>query len=326
GLTGKYYYKYIYKRNAWKAFAGNPSDASDVVDLYRQAGSIDVTASTQADVDKIVLYRTLADGTTYFKHSEVSNSTATITDTTADSAITIGLEEDNTVPPKAKYVVLHKDRVVYLNCPDETDGKSLVMWSKASYGEAVPSTNYQYFDRDDGEEITGGASIGDSLVVFKRNKMMVLTGDFSESSELYSVWSDAGALNHTVIIPHEDKVTWLSEEGWKAFDGRNIFNLSDRVEGWRKDKYWTTPQGVNYQALYYPDREQFLCLMKHSGNTDIISVGHYLISLLAASQGAPEFAKGNLVGWTYHAYPNTQLHRIHISYWSLTILPILHNI
>jgi len=45
--------------------------------------------------------------------------------------------------------------------------------------------------------------------------------------------------------------------GWKAYDGRNIYNLSDKVEGWRKDKYWTTPQGVNYIAVYYPDREQY---------------------------------------------------------------------
>ena len=310
GISGKYYYKYTYKRNVWKPFEGNPSDPTAQIDLYRQGCSIGVTTSAQTDVDKIVLYRTLADGVSdgaYYKHSEIDKSTTTITDITHDDDLTTLLEENNTVPPKAKYLVLHNNRVVYLNCPDETDGGSLVMWSKASYGEAVPSANYQYFDREDGEDITGGASIGDYLVVFKRNKFSVLSGDFDEASELYTTGYGMGCTSHFTIIPFEDKVVFLSEEGWKSFDGKNLYSMSEFVNGWREDGYYTPTEAAGYQSVYYSDREQFLTLMEHSSETDIMAVGHFLIPLTMADQGAPEFGTGVLASWTYHVYANHTL-------------------
>ena len=105
----------------------------------------------------------------------------------------------------------------------------------------------------------------------------------------------------------EDKVTWLSEEGWKAFDGKNLFSLSETVNGWRDDKYFTTSEGANYQTVYYPDREQFLTLMKHTTATDIVATGHFLIPLTMAATGAPEFGTGVITAWTYHQYDNDVL-------------------
>jgi hypothetical protein len=194
--TGTYLYKVCYKRNAWNALIGNPSAASSSIDAVNNTIDVGVTASTQADVDKIVIYRTHDGGSTYYKHSEVANTTATIVDNTADSALSIELVETNTVPPKSKFIVLHLDRMVYLNLPDDSDtgSESKIMWSKAGIPEAVPASNYQFFDRDDGEDITGGASIGDYLVVFKRNKISVLTGDFDESSELYTTEYGVGCI------------------------------------------------------------------------------------------------------------------------------------
>lgn len=304
---GGYKYRYTYKRNAWKPFEGNPGSASTVIEVVNGKVDVTVVASTDSQVDKIVLYRTLDGRDTYYKHSEVANADASITDSTADDDLTTLLEYNNTVPPKAKYVILHNNRVVYLNCPDETDGDSLIMWSKSSYGEAVPSANYQYFDREDGEPITGGASIGDYLVVFKRNKFSVLSGDFDEASELYTTGYGLGCTSHYTIIPFEDKVVFLSEEGWKSFDGKNLYSMSEMVNGWREDGYYTPIEAAGYQSVYYSDREQFLTLMEHSTETDIVAVGHFLIPLTMADQGAPEFGTGVLASWTYHVYANHTL-------------------
>lgn len=303
-FKGTYYYKTTYYRQSWKPFEGNPSSASSVITATNCGINVTVAASADAQVNKIRVYRTQDGGTTYYHLTDLTNSNQTHTDIAADSSLTTGLSTDNTVPPKAKYLVLHKDRICYVNCPDETDGASKVMWSKAGYGEAVPATNYQFFDRADGEDITGGASIGDYLVVFKRNKIAVLAGDLSESSELYVANNELGCLSHHTILTFEDKVVFLSEEGWKAFDGRNVYSLSEPVNGWKASKYFTTGEATAYQSVYYADREQFMTLMKHSTATDIVGVGHLLVPLLQSGMGSPEYGVGMLAGWTYHHYAN----------------------
>ena len=306
-FKGTYYYKTTYYRQNWKPFEGNPSSASSAITATNTGINVTVAASTDGQVNKIRLYRTQDGGSTYYHVTDLSNSGQTYTDTTADSSLTTGLDTDNTVPPKAKYLVLHKDRVIYINCPDETDGTSKVMWSKAGYGDAVPSTNYQFFDRNDGEDITGGASIGDYLIIFKRNKIAVLAGNFDESAELWVANREIGCLSHHTIIPFEDKVMFLSEEGWKAFDGRNIYSMSEYVNGWQGDAYFTSGEAANYQSVYYSAREQFMTLMKHSSATDIVAVGHLLMPLLQAGEGSPEYGVGMLAGWTYHQYDNEVL-------------------
>ena len=130
---------------------GNPSDESETVSPSAQSVNVTVVASTDTtQVDNIVIYRTLASGETFYKVAEITNSAQTYQDDLADAELTTEVEFNNTVPPKTKQFVLHKDRVFYMNCPDEESGDSLVMWSKSGNGEQVPSINYKYFSEKNG--------------------------------------------------------------------------------------------------------------------------------------------------------------------------------
>ena len=314
-LTGKYSYVYCYKRSTPNSFIGNPSPASAALDLTSKKFHVAYTASADPQVNYIAIYRTLnintsgTDPNAYFKVTEVANATSAYDDETADSALGTSLQIDNTVPPKAKFLVLHKDRIFYVNCPDETDGGSLVRWGKVGIGDAAPSTNYQYFDRKDGEDITGAASVGDYLIVFKRNRTFVLsydatTGNFTPSgTQLRGV----GCIASWAIIPFEDKVVFLSEEGWKSFDGVNLYDLSRSIRPLAEQGYISIGQNANYSAVYYPVKDQFLYLCNHSSLTKRMFVGHFLVPLLYINKGIPEQLSQNIVGWTYHEYPNHTL-------------------
>ena len=309
-LTGKYTYVYCYKRSTPNSFIGNPSPASTELDLTSKKFHIHYVASTDPQVDYIVIYRTLnlntsgTDPLAYYKVTEVANATSSYDDETADSALTTALELDNTVPPKAKFIILHKDRLFYLNCPAEEDGGSLVRWSKVGRGDATPTANYQYLDRRDGEDITGAASIGDYLIVFKRNRIFVIEGDFAN---FYVIQHGVGCIASWGIIPFEDKVIFLSEEGWKSFDGVNLYDLSESIRPLAEQGYITIGQNANYSAVYYPIADQFLYLCNHSSLTKRVFAGHFIVPLLYINKGIPEQLSQNIVGWTYHEYPNHTL-------------------
>ena len=311
-LSGDYYYKYCYYRKAssGKGYTqvGNPSDVSSLVQPTGSNG-VDVTlvASIDTNVTHIWLYRTLSGGSVYYKQGEHANASATVTDDTTDNGLSTLLLEDNNAPPKAKFLVLHKDRMFYLNCPDEADGEYLAVWSKSGQPEAVPDDNFQYFDRGDGEAITGGAAMGDRFNALKRNKISVILGDLDASSQLHTIEMGVGCIGSWGILPFEEKFVFLSEEGWKAFDGQHVYALSQNVNAWAAEGYITENENANYSAIYYPEKSHFQFLINHSSLTPIVAVGHFLIPLLLVGKGIGEEEVGAVVAWTYHQYDSHTL-------------------
>ena len=312
-LSGKYKYKYCYKRTS-PTLTGNPSPESDEITVASKIIDVGVVASTDSKVDKIVIYRTYnytisdVDPDTYYKVAEIANTTGTYNDQTDDADLGAELELNNGVPPKAKFVIVYKDRVFYANCPDETDGKSLVVYSKMGIGEAVPSDNYEYFDRGDGEAITGMAALPNFLVVFKRNKFAVIVGDFEAKIEIAPTY-DIGNIAPWAILQFEDKIIFLSEKGWFAFDGETLYPISEKINLLIESGYISIDQAENYSAAAYSAREQFYYLCNHSAMVKRVFVGHFIIPLLYLDKGLPvsEQKSENIISWTYHQYDSHDL-------------------
>lgn len=307
GLAATYYYRYTYVRSGWLATESNPSDVSIAVKPSTQDVDVGVVASDDPQVDGINIWRTLANETTPFfrQNSEPhANSTATISDSVSDNFTTILWDTTNNVPPKATFIKLHKDRMFYANCPDEDAGGSLVMWSKTSNGETVPSANYQHFDKDDGEEITGVASLGTYFFVFKPNKIGVLDID---SPEIWYLGHGVGCIAPWAILTFKDKIIFLAEEGWKATDGKDIWDLSSNISGLLEDGYITINEKENYSVAFYPEKEQLQFLINHSTLDPKVIVGHFLVPLILKPTGISELVKQNIMGWTYHEYDYDEL-------------------
>lgn len=307
GLTGDYKYVYAYKRDT-DNFIGNYSPVSDTISPSDSSNNVTVVASADTQVTHIVIYRTLDLGdednssTEFYLVTTVVNSNQTYEDSASDNDITTLADNDHTVPPKAKFVTLYRDRMIYANCPAEDQGTSLFVFSKIGKPEACPSVNYQYFDRDDGFPITGLAPMADYLVVFKKNKVAVMEGEFEQ---WYIVSNTIGCIAPWAIIPFKDKIFFMAEEGWKCFDGRTIYDVGKQLEHLGRAGYITDGQEKNYSAAYYPERQQMHFLLNHSTKNPLVMVGHFIESLLARVEVEEEV--GYHISWTYHMYDNDTL-------------------
>ena len=307
-LSGKYKVKYCYRRSTPNGLTGNPSAASAEVTVDSQKIDVTVVQSSDSQVDKIQIYRTYdlalsdTDPGLYFFVEEVANTSGTYSHDTADADLGMLVEDDNDAPPKAKFSCLYKDRVFYANFPDVTDGKSKIVYSKIGKGDAVPALNYEFFDRGDGEEITGITSLPDFFIAFKKNKMLIISGDFAEKKQIAPLHG-IGCVASWAIIQMENRIIFLAEEGWKSTDGISIFDLSLRINEIFRAGYVSINEIENYSAIFYPARQHFQFLINHSvSSLRRVMVGHFLVPLLFIDRGISEQTSENLVGWTYHQY------------------------
>lgn len=308
-ITGKYKYRYCYRRVTPNPLTGNPSAAStEFTTDGTHKIKISVVASGDSQVDKIWLYRSFnlsisdTDPDVYSFVTELTNTTQDYEDDANDAALGALLEIDNGAPPKAKFVAVYKDRVFYANLPSETDGTSKIMYSKIGKGDAVPSDNYEFFDRGDGYEITGIAVLPDFFIAFKRNKILVIGGDFQSKTHPAPIYG-IGCIAPWAITQLDDKIVFLSEEGWREFDGQNLYDISARMGGYLTDGSVTISEAEHYSAAYYPIRDHFQFLCNHTqASLRRIFVGHFLVPLIFIDKGIPEQKSENLMGWTYHVY------------------------
>ena len=303
-------------------FLTAPDNNTDIYYDYLTAETVRVSVKpTTVDryANKLEIYRTLnllgedADSTVYLKAGEVLNpgtGTVTFDDTVDDSDLTILMEENNTKPPKSYFNKKHKNRMMYMNSPDERDGDSLLMFSKPYNAECVPSSNYQYISKGDAYGITGGASFGDYFVVFKRDKFAVIEGDFEA---MYYVSAGIGCIAPRSIVEFKDKVIFLSEYGWYSFDGVNLIPISEKInvginhagffEGDKHLSEYSTST-LEHFAIFYPQNEQYLSFIGDTTKAyTFTACGHFIESLLAPEQ-LSELQKTNMMGWTYHQYDN----------------------
>lgn len=106
GLTGAYLAKYTYCRKVGSVvvYETNPSGASASQSLTNQALRVTWTASADAQVTHVKVYRTLANGVNYFFDQAVAIGTVTVDTTTADASLGSKLETDHDRPVVGQYV------------------------------------------------------------------------------------------------------------------------------------------------------------------------------------------------------------------------------
>lgn len=255
----------------------------------------------------------------YFRVGYIDNATQVFTDEIYDADLGGAMEENNTKPPKARYLKVHRGRLFYAHCLDEAQGESLVVFSKVGRGEAVPHSNYQYVDRDDGDIITGLASFGETLAIFKTRKVFIIEGDFAA---LYTLDVGVGCIDPDSIIELKNKVFFMSEEGYMCFDGRNLLCVSEKINSLIPGGYFTISKrlqinsagtsilrsassAMEYSAVYYPEKRQIWILMHDDVLDDVIAVGH-VMEAMDATQPTKLFGdiEAPFLSWTYHTYPN----------------------
>lgn len=288
------YYTYVKIISGYEV-ESYPSPKSLVIDLATEENAINVTYTGSLDplVSNIRIYRNLA-GTlqNYYKAiADVVNGDNTSKLILSDddlSAATV-LDFEAGAPPIAKDVVFAADRMWYM-----TD--DMVMYSKDSQPENVPSLNYLFFDQNDGNELIGLGALRDSVMVFKRNKMWNVSLYSPFAKDVVS--RNLGCVDKRTIVStgSMNSLIWLSEEGVMAYSGGEIRNISEnRINSQFVDFFNNSSE---YIGRYDISLKQYHLIMfyRNSAQTEIVSYRHFVYNLQTNSNTWSEYKYINTDG------------------------------
>lgn len=132
----------------------------------------------------------------------------------------------------AKYVCVYSNYTFLANVTvSGTSHKSRVYWSAIDSISSWDSADFRDVSKNDGQEITGLAVLGETLVVFKNRSIWL--GFFTGDSDIPFIFrksrSAVGCTAGQSIQELENGLKFRSADGYYYFDGNNSFKTSDRV-------------------------------------------------------------------------------------------------
>jgi len=186
-------------------------------------------------------------------------------------------------PAQAKFVCTFNARLCFGNYIDNVGGHrpTAVAFSDLDQSLRYDLTNqYWEFETDDAQEITGMRQLKDNLIVYRDNAIGVVSGAGTQS---WTVQRDfvkgigcvAGNSLRTGYLTYEGTLRevhiFLSQEGYKAFDGVNVYNLPvpSQGEDYKCYEYFDSmAKSLFYNAVgeYYRKRNWYFCFYANGGS------------------------------------------------------------
>lgn len=99
-------------------------------------------------------------------------------------------------------------------------------WSNPGNWNRWPDQNFVIVDQDANDPVTGLITLGDVLVVFKANRMFVLTGYDEDSFQIQKISDVVGCPYPSGMVVYEGTLFFCNQEGVFAFDGQNLRSIS----------------------------------------------------------------------------------------------------
>lgn len=211
-LSGEYEIRITYRNSA----TGAESSASDtapntVVTLDQGIDLTGLPVSTDPQVDTKGIYvRNIETQSEFYQIDIIPNAdtTASVDGVDADLTIVAPDTSENDPPlSTVKYLAAHKNRMFAAD-----DGK--LYWSRTGQPEAFDIDAYDYVNQNDGQKITGLASIpGGYLIIFKEDSYYVLEGDTPGVWQISRLGPAVGCMTHASIVIGMDALYWWAEQG-----------------------------------------------------------------------------------------------------------------
>jgi hypothetical protein len=148
---------------------------------------------------------------------------------------TTGNVLDNVAPPSCKAMCVHQNRLFLGGADDE----SVVWFSKEITPTEAPGFNDELtLNISDGGPVTGLASLGDNLVVFKKNDVFIVSGTFPDATGVstslgtpYALPSGIGCVDHRSVIETPIGVFFRSTRSIELLKPNfEIFQIGSKVQ------------------------------------------------------------------------------------------------
>ena len=142
--------------------------------------------------------------------------------------------------PQAKYLT-YQDGVIFT--ANQKEASSVIKWSAPFPAYRVwPSTSFAALDDDDNSPITGLTTLGENVIVFKRDSIwqMVPQGSSDIGQPIYvpsKIVSGIGCVSNASIQQTPLGLIFLAEDGVYLFDGTpQARKLSGALDDWFRDR------------------------------------------------------------------------------------------
>jgi hypothetical protein len=242
GMQGDYQYNVTYK-NSTTGTRSNPdlSNTITIKDIERQAVTLeDIPFSSDPQVDKVEIWRTLGNGEIFFKEQEQDNTDAgggVIADFTSNVADYIGMFEgaansldpdlelplDNTKPDDTfeDAVGPHVGRMWWAR--DTAAGKKgRVYYSPIGRAEAVDGFIDLASDEDETQKLVRW---NEQLWCFTKRGLLRIVGN-TEPFVFHEVWGAPGTDQPFSVVPSPEGILYLAKDGVRLFTGNESVLLA----------------------------------------------------------------------------------------------------
>lgn len=232
--TSGYQWGYCYKCSATGHYSTMSPASGNIGPGSNLQYTIGYTASPDAQVDTISIFRILDGGSLYYWVADVANATSSYVDNNADSAlntdIVAPIAHANDAPPSGlSLVTWHQDRLVgasgnllYFSAgPDTITGVAEECWPPANVFK-LPG------------KITAFASTGNGLLVWTSADMFVMLGDSTATFWVKPIQRNFGVLSQNCVAQDGDTVfVYTSTRQLFVIDANGLdevgFNIQDQL-------------------------------------------------------------------------------------------------
>jgi len=249
-LNGTYSWKVTFVSPTHESHGSPASNTLTVTN--KQVNLSNIPVSSDPQVIKRRIYRTLAGGTVYKFVGEINdNTTTTFTDNVADSSLGVDIPVDKDPPPRGAFLEVFKNRLWMSGVAGQPNR---LFFSEYFEPEAWPLHYYVDLPLAQGDRITGLKTLGDVLVVYSRRQPVIVLGETPFDFVVRRTFAHVGPETHRSIIRIENTHLFFSQYGIYAFDGATARLLSDDISPIIRD----IPQETlkNVAAVYYEKKKQ----------------------------------------------------------------------
>lgn len=226
---------------------------------------------------RVYIYRTQIDGTVLYQVGDVALGTTSFVDNMSDTTLITKLllytnngVLDYDAPPPCKYVTSVNGVVYYghVIVGGETLKNRVVQSNQSAPDQAPSGNNIEVLD-----EITGLSSFNDSPLVFTKNHVYRLNGQYTTTGQGQVAFEDItktiGCVSHNSIVQTRVGVFWAGNDGFYWTDGFKYQKVSDSINERYKQMVSTeTKAGRIYGTYDTKDNRVVWAVGLESGSTD----------------------------------------------------------
>lgn len=256
-LTGDYQYCYTYY-NSLDGAESQPSAYSSLLTATADKIDVSVIASSDAQVDKIRIYRLGGGFSTMLLAAEITNTTQTYSDNISDANIVgtaLVSQYYGQAPIGLRYLTEH-NAMFFGAVADK------LYFSEIAFVNAWSPYNYIDFE----EDITGIGAMQNGLLVFTQFKTYIITGTSPQSLSKFLLNGNNGCILHDSIRYVGNMLVWLSNDSFCASAGSDVQPITMKKLG-RIDFNYPSNAVVHEEVYYLSHQDGMFIIDFRDGGT-----------------------------------------------------------